>query len=274
MRHRRPRAAALAAAAACFLAALAAVEGRREVETDASLEQELDARFAVEAVPFASFVAVGDETASASDVRAERASASDRHVASEGDGASGGGRRTASADDKASASGLRIAAAEDKSSDKASARAGAAAARSAGKLAGTAGAARHLVALAVAAFHKAERGSAPGLLAECDEDSRGERLGCKAGSGGCGCRWFERCYPKREKGGHRDVGVCSPGVAVLVAASLAIISSAVGCVVVLRVFFQWRERIRALMSKGLHGESGHEEEDEDEPADTKSAGGG
>lgn len=229
MRHRRSHAAAVAAVAACFLANAAVVKGRREVETDASLEQEIDVSFTA-----------AEDTASANDTS------------------------LAAAGSKASATG-----AEGKA--RASAAAGAATTHSADSWAGSAAGVRHLVALAIAAFHKAEQRSAPGTLAECSEDSSGERLGCSDGS--CSCFRFERCYPKRGRdlGVERNVGVCSPGLAVLVATSLVIIASALGCIVILRVFFQWRERIRALMSKNQPYECGGEEEDEHDPADTNPA---
>eukprot|EP00419_Tripos_fusus_P005633 CAMPEP_0172673248 /NCGR_PEP_ID=MMETSP1074-20121228/12032_1 /TAXON_ID=2916 /ORGANISM="Ceratium fusus, Strain PA161109" /LENGTH=263 /DNA_ID=CAMNT_0013490523 /DNA_START=290 /DNA_END=1081 /DNA_ORIENTATION=+ len=85
----------------------------------------------------------------------------------------------------------------------------------------------------------------------CARDRKGERTGCKSN---CRCGVSERCYPKFRTASaeHIDIGVCSPAVVVLVFMSMAIIGNFLACVVVLRVFFQWRERIRAMMESGYY----------------------
>lgn len=92
-----------------------------------------------------------------------------------------------------------------------------------------------------------------GALELCTKDNNGERTGCK---GKCQCAILERCYPKfrTESADHLDIGVCNPAVAVLVFMSILIIGNSVACMVVLRVFFQWRERIRTMMESGYHPE--------------------
>mmetsp|Transcript_124603 Transcript_124603/g.363839 ORF Transcript_124603/g.363839 Transcript_124603/m.363839 type:complete len:261 (+) Transcript_124603:188-970(+) len=127
--------------------------------------------------------------------------------------------------------------------------------------------AAHSFTLAATALRRVARGFARDAPAECQQDVYSERLGCKMSS--CECEWFEACYPKHvDKLG--DVGVCTARVAVLVALSLAIIANTIICIVVLRVFFQWRERIRNLMRKSGANETDREEAEE-EAADTKRA---
>jgi len=87
----------------------------------------------------------------------------------------------------------------------------------------------------------------------CIKDKNGERTGCRVT---CQCAVLERCYPKFRTASakHIDIGVCNPAVAVLVFCSIFIIGNSVACVVVLRVFFQWRERIRTMMESGYSPE--------------------
>jgi len=91
------------------------------------------------------------------------------------------------------------------------------------------------------------------LVPFCAQDEEGTRTGCRDN---CSCAVLERCYPKFRTASaeHIDIGVCNPAVAVLVFMSMLIIGNSVACMVVLRVFFQWRERIRAMMESGYNPE--------------------
>jgi len=86
-------------------------------------------------------------------------------------------------------------------------------------------------------------------LGRCTKDKNGERTGCRVT---CRCSVIGRCYPKfRTASAERiDIGVCDPGVAVLVFMSIVIIGNAVAFMVVCRVFCQWRDKIRALLEHG------------------------
>jgi len=90
------------------------------------------------------------------------------------------------------------------------------------------------------------------LVPFCSQDKEGERIGCR---GSCRCAVLERCYPKFRTASaeHIDIGVCNPAVAVLVFMSMFIIGNSVACMVVLRLFFQWRE-IQAMMGSGCNPE--------------------
>lgn len=105
----------------------------------------------------------------------------------------------------------------------------------------------------ILAAHRHDQHVDEAALQFCTPDSNRERTGCR---GGCQCAMLERCYPKFRTATveHTDIGVCNPAVAVLVFMSILIIGNSVACMVVLRVFFQWRERIRTMMESGYHPE--------------------
>lgn len=101
----------------------------------------------------------------------------------------------------------------------------------------------------------------------------GDRLGCRVDL--CECSWFESCFPKfakhaaaeGEEPRRRDVGVCNPSMTVLVVTSLAIFGQTLACIIVLRVFCQWRERIQSLVEGNLEQKQTYQsEEEEDEGA--------
>mmetsp|Transcript_106239 Transcript_106239/g.317421 ORF Transcript_106239/g.317421 Transcript_106239/m.317421 type:complete len:307 (-) Transcript_106239:134-1054(-) len=119
------------------------------------------------------------------------------------------------------------------------------------------GASMSLLSVVSAALRRGARVFSGSPQTTCQEDDHGEHLGCRIGQ--CPCRWFEHCYPKRWEG--HEVGVCSPGVSVLVGLSLLIIGNVVAIVVVLRLFFQWRDRIRTLMAKSPRRRWGEDEVD-------------
>lgn len=111
---------------------------------------------------------------------------------------------------------------------------------------------------------------------DCAQDPQGERVGCRDG---CLCAWLEECYPKyvgpKGKSNDPNVGICGPSIAMLVAISLTIVGTVLSCVVVLRVFFQWRDRINNLLLTPKHLKfdptDDEEEEEEDEDNTTKGA---
>mmetsp|Transcript_45658 Transcript_45658/g.105476 ORF Transcript_45658/g.105476 Transcript_45658/m.105476 type:complete len:232 (-) Transcript_45658:50-745(-) len=84
-------------------------------------------------------------------------------------------------------------------------------------------------------------------LSQCEEDNDGVRVGCN--SSNCSCAWFEQCYPKLVQEDHLDVGVCNVAVAAMVAISVMIIGNFIAFIVVLRVYFQWRERVNTKMNE-------------------------
>lgn len=114
----------------------------------------------------------------------------------------------------------------------------------------------------------------------CTLDAQGHHSGCRAS---CQCAWLEQCYPKfavavasgSGSGAETvpkelqriDIGVCSTAVGVLVLVSFLLFSTFLGCVVGLRIMFQWRERITELRlrtEEALAFKAGMESEFDDE----------